>query len=116
MHVDSAMAGAAMLLPELRRHWIGIEQADSIVVNAHKWLVVLFDCSVYFVGDAGTWSGGCRRTRATRAVPWIRRYRDWGCCARPPPSGTQALVSYCVPKGPCGCVPGFAAISRMPDG
>lgn len=51
MHVDSAMAGSAMILPECRWMWEGIEQADSIVVNAHKWLGVAFDCSLYFVRD-----------------------------------------------------------------
>ncbi|WP_433886904.1 DOPA decarboxylase [Pseudomonas vranovensis] len=51
LHVDSAMAGSAMILPECRWMWDGIEQADSIVVNAHKWLGVAFDCSLYFVRD-----------------------------------------------------------------
>jgi aromatic-L-amino-acid decarboxylase len=51
LHVDSAMAGSAMILPECRWMWKGIEQADSIVVNAHKWLGVAFDCSLYFVRD-----------------------------------------------------------------
>lgn len=52
LHVDSAMAGSAMILPECRWMWAGIEQADSIVVNAHKWLGVAFDCSLYFVKDS----------------------------------------------------------------
>lgn len=51
LHVDAAMAGSAMILPECRWMWAGIEQADSIVVNAHKWLGVAFDCSLYFVRD-----------------------------------------------------------------
>ncbi|MCP3751482.1 DOPA decarboxylase [Pseudomonas sp. SBB6] len=51
LHVDCAMAGSAMILPEYRWMWDGIEQADSIVVNAHKWLGVAFDCSLYFVRD-----------------------------------------------------------------
>ncbi|MFC3533222.1 pyridoxal phosphate-dependent decarboxylase family protein [Vogesella facilis] len=50
-HVDSAMAGSAMLLPECRWMWDGIEQADSLVLNAHKWLGVAFDCSLYYVRD-----------------------------------------------------------------
>ena len=32
--------------------WDGIEGADSLVLNAHKWLGVAFDCSLYFVRDA----------------------------------------------------------------
>ncbi|QHN03335.1 aspartate aminotransferase family protein [Granulicella sp. WH15] len=51
LHVDAAMAGSAMILPELRWMWDGIEAADSIVVNAHKWLGAPFDCSLYFVRD-----------------------------------------------------------------
>ncbi|MDX2192194.1 MAG: aminotransferase class V-fold PLP-dependent enzyme [Gemmatimonadales bacterium] len=51
VHVDAAMAGAAMLLPECRWMWEGIEEADSVVLNAHKWLGVVFDCSLYFVRD-----------------------------------------------------------------
>ncbi|MBJ9973962.1 aspartate aminotransferase family protein [Pseudomonas sp. S75] len=51
LHVDSAMAGSAMILPECRWMWEGIELADSLVVNAHKWLGVAFDCSLYYVRD-----------------------------------------------------------------
>ncbi len=38
LHVDAAMAGSAMILPECRWMWEGIEGADSLVLNAHKWL------------------------------------------------------------------------------
>jgi aromatic-L-amino-acid decarboxylase len=51
LHVDAAMAGSAMILPECRWMWDGIEGADSVVLNAHKWLGVPFDCSLYFVRD-----------------------------------------------------------------
>jgi aromatic-L-amino-acid decarboxylase len=51
LHVDAAMAGSAMILPECRWMWDGIEGADSIVLNPHKWLGVAFDCSVYLVRD-----------------------------------------------------------------
>ena len=50
-HVDTALAGSAMILPECRWMWQGIEQADSLVINAHKWLGVVFDCSLYYVRD-----------------------------------------------------------------
>jgi len=49
LHVDAAMAGSAMILPECRWMWDGIEGADSLVLNPHKWLGAAFDCSVYFV-------------------------------------------------------------------
>jgi aromatic-L-amino-acid decarboxylase len=51
LHVDAAMAGSAMILPECRYMWQGIEGADSLVVNAHKWLGAPFDCSLYYVRD-----------------------------------------------------------------
>ena len=51
LHVDAAMAGSAMVLPECRWMWDGIEGADSLVLNPHKWLGVAFDCSLYYVRD-----------------------------------------------------------------
>ncbi|HEX3878786.1 MAG TPA: pyridoxal-dependent decarboxylase, partial [Bryobacteraceae bacterium] len=52
LHVDAAMAGSAMILPECRWMWQGIEGADSLVLNPHKWLGAAFDCSLYYVRDA----------------------------------------------------------------
>jgi aromatic-L-amino-acid decarboxylase len=51
MHVDAAMAGSAMILPECRALWHGVEGAHSLVMNPHKWLGVAFDCSLYYVRD-----------------------------------------------------------------
>ncbi len=51
LHVDAAMAGSAMILPECRWMWEGIEGADSLVINVHKWLGAPFDCSLYYVRD-----------------------------------------------------------------
>ena len=51
LHVDAAMAGSAMILPECRSMWAGVEGADLLVINAHKWLGAPFDCSVYYVRD-----------------------------------------------------------------
>ena len=50
-HVDAAWAGSAMICPEFRTLWSGIEGADSIVFNPHKWLGAQFDCSVQFLRD-----------------------------------------------------------------
>ncbi|MEL7027799.1 MAG: pyridoxal-dependent decarboxylase, partial [Pseudomonadota bacterium] len=50
-HVDAAWAGSAMICPELRDIWDGVEEADSIVFNPHKWLGAQFDCSVQFLAD-----------------------------------------------------------------
>jgi aromatic-L-amino-acid decarboxylase len=46
LHVDAAYAGPATLCPEYRWLWDGIEAADSIVVNPHKWMFTPVDCSV----------------------------------------------------------------------
>ena len=51
LHVDAALAGTAMVLPELRFLWEGVEKADSLVLNPHKWMGVGFDFSAYFVRD-----------------------------------------------------------------
>lgn len=51
-HVDAAWAGSAMICPEFRHYWTGIEDADSIVFNPHKWLGAQFDCSAHFVKNA----------------------------------------------------------------
>jgi aromatic-L-amino-acid decarboxylase len=49
LHVDAAYAGSAFILPEFRWMIEGIERADSIVLNPHKWLFTNFDCSLYYV-------------------------------------------------------------------
>jgi aromatic-L-amino-acid decarboxylase len=51
LHVDAAWAGSAMICPEFRTWWDGVEQADSVVMNPHKWLGAQFDCSAQFVRD-----------------------------------------------------------------
>ena len=51
VHVDAAWAGSAMICPEFRPLWAGIEGADSIVFNPHKWLGAQFDCAVQFIAD-----------------------------------------------------------------
>ena len=81
LHVDAAMAGSAMVLPECRWMWDGIEAADSLVLNPHKWLGAAFDCTVYFVRDAQH----LVRVMSTNpsylqsaADGRVKNYRDWG--------------------------------------
>ena len=50
-HVDAAWAGSAMICPEFRHLWDGVDNADSIVFNPHKWLGANFDCAVQFLAD-----------------------------------------------------------------
>ena len=46
LHVDAAYAGSSWVCPETRWSADGVELADSLVVNPHKWLYVPMDCSV----------------------------------------------------------------------
>jgi aromatic-L-amino-acid/L-tryptophan decarboxylase len=46
LHVDAAYAGAAMVCPEHRWAFEGVQRADSVVVNAHKWMLTPMDCSL----------------------------------------------------------------------
>ena len=46
LHVDAAYAGSAWVCPELRWSQDGVERADSLVVNAHKWMFTPMDCSL----------------------------------------------------------------------
>lgn len=48
LHVDAAYAGVTAMLPEMKIHFKGIENADSIVSNPHKWLFVPIDLSVSY--------------------------------------------------------------------
>lgn len=51
LHVDAAYAGVAAIVPEFRHVMDGIEMADSLVVNPHKWLFVPMDLSALYVKD-----------------------------------------------------------------
>lgn len=81
VHVDAAMAGSAMILPECRWMWDGIEGADSLVFNAHKWLGAVFDASMYYVRDVVH----LMRVMSTNpsylqsaADAGVKNLRDWG--------------------------------------
>ncbi|MFT7646184.1 MAG: aromatic-L-amino-acid decarboxylase [Candidatus Poriferisodalaceae bacterium] len=50
-HVDAAYAGTAMICPEFRHHQDGLEMVDSYTFNPHKWMMVNFDCSAFYVAD-----------------------------------------------------------------
>lgn len=81
LHVDAAMAGSAMLLPECRHLWEGVESADSISWNPHKWMGTILDCSLFYVKQPellirvmSTNPSYLRSTVDSEVV----QYRDWG--------------------------------------
>lgn len=80
-HIDAAFGGSAAILPEIRPILDGVELADSMVTNPHKWLLTTFDCTAYFVRDVNalqrtfSTSPDYLRTQHDDAV---RNYRDWG--------------------------------------
>ena len=70
LHVDAAYAGAAWVCPETRWSQEGVERADSLVVNAHKWLFTPMDCSLL-------WTSRPEALRAAFSlVPEYLRTRD----------------------------------------
>jgi aromatic-L-amino-acid decarboxylase len=48
LHVDAAYAGAAAILPEMRKQFAGCDRADSYLMNPHKWMFVPIDCSALY--------------------------------------------------------------------
>ena len=81
LHIDAALAGTALVLPEYRFMTAGIELADSFVFNPHKWMFTNFDCSAYFVKD----KEALIRTfeilpeyLKTGTIGKVNDYRDWG--------------------------------------
>jgi len=81
LHVDAAYAGTAAIVPELRHYFQGIEQADSLVFNPHKWMLVNFDCSAYFVRDREALLRAFSITPEylrTAQDQQVVNYRDWG--------------------------------------
>lgn len=81
LHVDAALAGTAAILPEMRWIFDGLDQADSLVFNPHKWMFTNFDCSAYYVKDPDH----LERTMAihpeylkTGRDREVTNYMDWG--------------------------------------
>jgi aromatic-L-amino-acid/L-tryptophan decarboxylase len=81
LHVDAAMAGTALILPEFRWMTDGKEYIDSFLFNPHKWMFTNFDCTAFFIRDAA----GLIKTfeilpeyLKTRTRGQVNDYRDWG--------------------------------------
>jgi glutamate/tyrosine decarboxylase-like PLP-dependent enzyme len=87
-HVDAAWGGAAILAPSLRGYLDGIDAADSITCDAHKWFSVPMGCGMFFCRHResviqsfrveaaympGKVSGGALDPYTT-SVQWSRRF------------------------------------------
>ena len=81
LHVDAAFAGSALILPEYRWMTAGIEKADSLVFNPHKWLFTNFDCSAYFVKDSDSLINTFKLVPEylkTQIPDHVNDYSNWG--------------------------------------
>ncbi|MTV26972.1 amino acid decarboxylase [Nitriliruptoraceae bacterium ZYF776] len=80
LHVDGAYGGLAAIVPELAWVLDGVDRADSLVVNPHKWLFTPIDCSLLLLRDVEA------LTRAFSLVPEylttddtdVTDFMDWG--------------------------------------
>ncbi len=54
LHVDAAYGGMSAILPEMRWVLDGVDRADSVVVNPHKWLFTPLECSTFFTRRLST--------------------------------------------------------------
>ena len=80
-HVDAAMAGTALILPEFQWMLEGREYIDSFVFNPHKWMFTNFDCSAFFIKDAESLIKTFEilpEYLKTRTRGKVNDYRDWG--------------------------------------
>lgn len=81
LHVDAALAGTALLLPEFRWMIEGIDYVDSFVFNPHKWMFTNFDCSAYFVKNKEVLIKTFEilpEYLKTKYSGEVNDYRDWG--------------------------------------
>ena len=81
LHVDAAMAGTALILPEFQWMLDGREYIDSFLFNPHKWMFTNFDCTAFFIKDAETLIKTFEilpEYLKTRTRGQVNDYRDWG--------------------------------------
>jgi aromatic-L-amino-acid decarboxylase len=81
LHVDAAMGGTALILPEFQWMLEGREYIDSFVFNPHKWMFTNFDCSAFFVRHPELLIKTFEILPdylKTRTRGKVNDYRDWG--------------------------------------
>ena len=80
-HVDAAWAGSASIVPECRGAFDGLELADTVVTNPHKWMGVNFDCTLLYIRDVPSWLESFALTPEylkSAHDKSVVNYRDWG--------------------------------------
>lgn len=81
LHVDAALGGTALILPEFQWMLEGREYIDSFVFNPHKWMFTNFDCSAFFIKDVNSLLKTFEILPdylKTRTRGLVNDYRDWG--------------------------------------
>lgn len=81
LHVDAAMGGTALILPEFQWMLEGKEYIDSLVFNPHKWMFTNFDCTAFFIKDPELLIKTFEilpEYLKTRTRGLVNDYRDWG--------------------------------------
>ncbi|MFM9995809.1 MAG: pyridoxal-dependent decarboxylase [Phycisphaerales bacterium] len=82
LHIDAAHSGCACVCPEFRWMLSGVERADSVCFNPHKWLLTNFDCDCFFTRDRAALTGALSVTpeylrNAASQSGEVIDYRDW---------------------------------------
>jgi aromatic-L-amino-acid decarboxylase len=81
LHVDAAYGGAMALVPEYRSLLAGWEEADSIVVNPHKWMFTPFDASLLLFRGPERFRDAFSLVPEylrTQDAPGVRNYNEYG--------------------------------------
>ena len=81
VHVDAALAGSAMLLPECRWMWEGVEGVDSLTWNPHKWMGTVLDTSLFYVRNSDELVSVLATDPSylkSSVDGQVTQYRDWG--------------------------------------
>ncbi|MEM9651237.1 MAG: aminotransferase class V-fold PLP-dependent enzyme [Actinomycetota bacterium] len=74
-HVDAAYGGAALAAPSARPRFDGIELADSIIIDPHKWLFAPFDCCALIWRDPN--QGRAAHAQHAGYLEFLDAYGDW---------------------------------------
>jgi aromatic-L-amino-acid/L-tryptophan decarboxylase len=81
VHVDAALAGAALLLPEMRSIADGVDGADSLCWNPHKWMGTVLDTSLMYwhnVAEVEAVMSTDPSYLASKTDGSVVQLRDWG--------------------------------------